>query len=171
MRSIRWVALAALAVAVAWQFAPERPRIPVAGATATDWNHATFWHEPWGRSGVHKGIDIFAPKGTLVLAPTFGVVLFSGEIALGGKVVFALGPGWRLHYFAHLDETATWPGQPIATGSSLGRVGDSGNALGRPPHLHYSIMTLLPRPWRADGATQGWKKMFYLDPTEYLAGG
>jgi murein DD-endopeptidase MepM/ murein hydrolase activator NlpD len=171
MRLIRWVALVALAAAVAWQFAPERPRIPVAGATATDWNHATFWHEPWGRSGVHKGIDIFAPKGTLVLAPTFGVVLFSGEIALGGKVVIALGPGWRLHYFAHLDETATWPGQPIASGSSLGRVGDSGNAVGRPPHLHYSIMTLLPRPWRADGATQGWKKMFYLDPTEYLAGG
>ena len=105
-----------------------------------------------------------------MLAPTFGIVLFSGEIALGGKVVFALGPGWRVHYFAHLEETAAWPGQPIGIGSLIGRVGDSGNAAGRPPHLHYSIMTLLPRHWRADAAKQGWKKMFYLDPTGYLGG-
>ena len=170
MRVMRAAALCVAALAVAWQLAPERPRIPVAGATAQDWNHATFWHEPWGRSGVHKGIDIFAPKGTPVIAPTYGLVLFRGKLALGGNVVVALGPGWLLHYFAHLDESSARPGQPVSAGAQIGRVGDSGNAAGRPPHLHYSVISLLPRPWRADGARQGWKKMFYLDPTDYLGG-
>lgn len=170
MTRMRLAALSIAALAIAWQLAPERPRIPVAGATQTDWNHATFWHEPWGRSGVHKGIDIFARKGTPVTAPTYGLVLFRGELALGGRVVVALGPGWLLHYFAHLDAIDSLPGQLVAAGAMLGRVGDSGNAAGRPPHLHYAVISVLPRPWRADGATQGWKKMFYLDPTDYLAG-
>ena len=156
MRCRPWLLLGVAAAAAAWLFAPERPRIPVAGATPGDWNHASFWHEPWGRSGVHKGIDIFARKGTPVIAPTYGIVLFSGSIELGGNVVFALGPGWRVHYFAHLDEVAAVWGQPLLGGTLLGRVGDSGNAAGRPPHLHYSVLSLVPRPWRADGASQGW---------------
>lgn len=49
---------------------PERLVIPVENATTSDWNKDTFWHEPWGASGVHKGIDIFAPKGRHVLAAT-----------------------------------------------------------------------------------------------------
>jgi murein DD-endopeptidase MepM/ murein hydrolase activator NlpD len=167
---VRWLLLFGLALALVWSVAPERPRIPVAGAARSDWNPATFWHEPWGRSGVHKGIDIFARKGTAVIAPTYGIVVFTGNIALGGKVAFLLGPGWRLHYFAHLQDMEVGTGRPLAAGARLGTVGDSGNAAGRPPHLHYSVLSLLPRPWRADEATQGWKKMFYLDPSDYLAG-
>ena len=53
----RWVLLA---VFLFWGVLPEWPQIPVAGASARDWNPRTFWFEPWGRSGVHKGIDIFA---------------------------------------------------------------------------------------------------------------
>ena len=109
---MRLLLLGIAALAALWHFAPERPRIPVEAATRSDWNAMTFWHEPWGRSGVHKGIDIFAPKGTPVIAPTYGLVLFRGELALGGKVVVALGPGWLLHYFAHLDESSARPGQP-----------------------------------------------------------
>ena len=168
MRFSRVLPIVAALLALGWQLAPERPRIPVAGATRSDWNPASFWHTPWGRSGVHKGIDIFSPLGTPVVAPTYGMVVFTGEIALGGKVVFALGPGWRLHYFAHLDEIAVFPGRPIGAGTVLGSVGESGNARGRPPHLHYSILSLVPRIGRADDGPQGWKKMFYLDPGAYL---
>ncbi len=163
----RWL-LALVALALLWQLAPERPQSPVQGATRSDWHEASFWHEPWGRSGVHKGIDIFARRGTPVLAPTYGLILFSGEIAVGGKVVLFLGPAWRLHYLAHLQEIAVSAGRPVATGMVLGSVGDSGNAKGKPPHLHYSVVSILPRPWRADDASQGWKKMFYLDPAEFL---
>jgi murein DD-endopeptidase MepM/ murein hydrolase activator NlpD len=168
MRLSRVFLIVAAVLALGWQVAPERPRIPVQGATRTDWNPASFWHSPWGRSGVHKGIDIFSPLGTAVVAPTYGIVVFTGEIALGGKVVFILGPGWRLHYFAHLDTIAVFPGRSVASGTVLGRIGETGNARGRPPHLHYSILALTPRVWRADGSPQGWKKMFYLDPGAYL---
>lgn len=161
----RWVLLA---VFLFWGVLPEWPQIPVAGASARDWNPRTFWFEPWGRSGVHKGIDIFAKLGTPVHSASYGVVLFRGEIAQGGQVVVVLGPKWRIHYYAHLQSIDAYPGQPLLSGSVLGTVGDTGNARGKPAHLHYSILSLLPLPWRADGSTQGWKKMFYLDPNQLL---
>ncbi|MEO4046349.1 M23 family metallopeptidase [Pseudomonas sp. CAU 1711] len=160
-----------LAFILAWLLAPEWLRIPVHNGSARDWNTKSFWFEPWGRSGTHKGIDIFARRGTPVTAPTHGLVLFRGELAAGGKVILMLGPKWRLHYFAHLNDYHALPGQPVLPGSLLGSVGDSGNARGKPPHLHYSIVTLLPYPWRWDDSTQGWKKIFYLDPSELLNDG
>jgi murein DD-endopeptidase MepM/ murein hydrolase activator NlpD len=51
---------------------------------------------------------------------------------------------------------------------ALGIVGTTGNAKGKPPHLHYAIVTLIPYPWRIDSKPQGWKKMFYLNPIDYL---
>lgn len=159
-----------LAILLAWLVAPEWPQVPVQGASSKDWHPQSFWFEPWGRSGVHKGIDIFAPRGTPVVAPTYGLVLLRGEIGMGGKVLLVLGPKWRLHYFAHLEQQDAWPGQPLLPGSVLGTVGDSGNARGKPPHLHYTILSLLPYPWRTDDSSQGWKKMFYLDPSRWLHG-
>lgn len=140
-----------LGLLIAWAVLPEWPRIPVEGASARDWNPRTFWFEPWGRSGVHKGIDIFARSGTPVRSASYG-----------------LAPKWRLHYYAHLDSLDAYPGQPVLTGSRLGTVGTTGNARGKPAHLHYAIITLLPYPWLADDSTQGWKKMFYLDPDTVL---
>lgn len=149
---------------------PEHLEIPVQGATRNDWHQDTFWYAPWGKSGVHKGIDIFAKEGTPVLASTSGLVVFKGELGIGGKVVMVLGPKWRLHYFAHLqDFDASW-GAPISRGQQLARVGRTGNAQGKPAHLHYAIVTLLPYPWRWDSTAQGWKKMFFLDPGAKLLG-
>ncbi len=109
----KWIVLGLL---IAWAVLPEWPRIPVEGASARDWNPRTFWFEPWGRSGVHKGIDIFARSGTPVRSASYGLVLYRGEIALGGKVVLVLAPKWRLHYYAHLDSLDTYPGQPVLAG-------------------------------------------------------
>lgn len=147
---------------------PDQPTIPVLGATPADWHPNSFWYEPWGASGVHKGIDIFAAKGTPVIASTHLVVLFRGSLARGGKVVLGLGRGWRVHYFAHLDQFAASAGVVVPAGTVLGTVGDSGNAQGKPPHLHFSLLDLLPAPWRIDGATQGYKKAFYANPAKYL---
>ena len=146
---------------------PERVTMPVVGATAGDWNPQSFWFEPWGTSGVHKGVDIFAAQGTPVVATVPLLVFFRGEFAKGGKVVIGLGPKWRIHYFAHLStisESEMW----LSAGSFLGRVGDSGNAKGKPPHLHYTIVSLIPLPWLIDNSSQGIKKAFYLDPIIYL---
>lgn len=157
----KWIAVSLFLIIL---LLPEFAQIPVEGASAKDWNSKSFWFEPWGKSGVHKGIDIFGKKGTPILSSTYGIVVFKGNLSLGGKVVVALGPKWRLHYYAHLDSDDVFIGQPLSVGTKIGALGDSGNAKGKPPHLHYSILTLVPYLWRMDSSTQGWKKMFFLDP-------
>ena len=147
---------------------PQRTVIPVKNASTNDWNHKSFWYEPWGKSGVHKGIDIFAKKGTPLLSTTDGVVVFKGQLKLGGTVVAVLGAKWRIHYYAHLQRVDVHLGEFVSSKEQIGLVGDSGNAKGKPPHVHYSILTLFPYVWRADSSTQGWKKMFYLNPSEML---
>jgi murein DD-endopeptidase MepM/ murein hydrolase activator NlpD len=160
--------VAMLIIIVAGFLIPEPVVIPVESANANDWNKDTFWYEPWGKSGVHKGIDIFAAKGAKVIATTPGMILYQGTLGIGGKVVVMLGPKWRLHYFAHLDEVNVHMGELVLSSYAIGKVGDSGNAKGKQPHLHYSIITLVPYFWNIDTSTQGWKKMFFLDPGRFL---
>lgn len=109
--------------AVAVAAIPDRPVVPVGGATSADWNPDSFWHYPWGASGVHKGIDIFARHGAPVLAAAPGFVLFSGEMGRGGNVVLMMGPRWRLHYYAHLAQFAVGAGQWRSKGDPIGLDG------------------------------------------------
>jgi len=100
--------------------------------------------DTWGaaRSGgrSHEGIDIFAPRGTPVLAATRGVVTRRGDNPLGGHVVTVMGPGRQWHYYAHLEDWSdVEAGDWVEAGTVLGYVGNSGNAAGTPPHLHYGI--------------------------------
>jgi murein DD-endopeptidase MepM/ murein hydrolase activator NlpD len=142
--------------------------IPVQDASSDDWNQNSFWYEPWGESGVHKGIDIFAHKGSPALAAVSGLVIYRDELKMGGQVIIILGPKWRLHYYAHLGSVKVRFGQWVLRGQKVGEVGNTGNAIGRPTHLHYSIMSLIPYPNRYSSETQGWKRMFYLNPDEVL---
>lgn len=170
MKTIRKLVLVILAVFFIGFLIPERIKIPVVGASRPDWNPKSFWAEPWGTSGVHKGIDIFGKKGAGVTSTTDGIVVYAGQIKKGGNVVLVLGPKWRLHYFAHLDTIRTSRFAFVGSGEWIGTLGDSGNAQGKPPHLHYSIIRLVPVPWAADDSTQGVKKAFFIDPSGYLGG-
>jgi len=147
---------------------PAKTIIPVEDATRHDWNHLTFWDNRWGRSGVHKGIDIFANVNRPVISATPGIVIFKGERKLGGNTVAILGPRWRIHYYAHMKEIKTGFLSFVHQKEVIGTVGRSGNARNKPPHLHYSILSLVPYPWRWDNSMQGWKKSFFLDPTVQL---
>jgi peptidoglycan LD-endopeptidase LytH len=143
---------------------PARGMIPVQNATSKDWGKYSYWYYPWGKSGVHKGIDIFAKAGTPVLASTAGIVLFKGNIKLGGNVVAVLGPKWHLYYYAHLQKTNVHFLDWVSQGEAIGLVGTTGNAIGKPAHLHFSIATLIPNPAEITTETQGWKRMFYVNP-------
>ena len=144
---------------------PQRGVIPVQNASNKDWNANSFWYSPWGKSGVHKGIDIFARKGTPIVSSISGLVVFTGNISMGGNVVAVIGPQWRIHYYAHLATIDTKSLSYVSRGAVIGTVGDSGNAAGKPPHLHYSVLSLIPYPWRYSTEIQGWKKMFFINPT------
>ena len=161
--------LVLLSIFMVGYFMPENSRIPVSGATPADWNPKSFWHYPWGRSGTHKGIDIFARLGTPVLAATDAWVISTGFDGLGGNYVLLLGAKWRFHYYAHLQSIDTPSGYWVKAGTLLGKVGDSGNAKGKAPHLHYQIQTLIPQ-WAQykPNEPQAWKKVFYIDPHKFL---
>jgi len=147
---------------------PQNLSMPVESATKADYNPKSFWYYPWGKSVTHKGVDIFAKKGTNLRSSISGLVIYSGNIKVGGNVIIILGPKWRLHYFAHLADRKINRFSWADRGEIIGTVGASGNAAGKPPHLHYSIVTLVPYFWRIDSDRQGWKKMFYLNPIDYL---
>ncbi len=101
--------------------------------------------DTWGgiRSGGrrHEGVDIFAPRGAPVRSSTDALVLAVRDQGIGGKQVWTLGPGGERHYYAHLDSWAADLQRldRLRTGDLIGHVGDTGNAKGTPPHLHYGI--------------------------------
>jgi len=147
---------------------PEPRVIPVLEASQQDWHKESFWFEPWGVSGTHKGIDIFGDMGKPVVASSHLLILYLGQLDMGGNVIVGLGPKWRIHYFAHLQSATVEIGRFVKAGDVIGSVGDSGNAKGKPPHLHFSIISLVPLVWMIDSDSQGYKKAFYLNPNNYL---
>ena len=93
-----------------------------------------------GGARSHKGIDIFAPRGTPVIAAYDGMVSPSMQNRLGGKVVWLSSLKKKFNqYYAHLDSQIVKPGQRISRGDTIGFVGNTGNARTTPPHLHFGI--------------------------------
>lgn len=93
-----------------------------------------------GGSRSHEGIDIFAARGTPLLAVADGKVYSTGDRGLGGKQVWLrddiLG---RSVYYAHLDSIISKPGDRVKKGDTIGLVGNTGNAVTTSPHLHFGI--------------------------------
>ena len=166
--AVKWCLIFLMLVLLIGFVIPQKLIIPVKGANFNDWNKGSYWHYPWGKSVTHKGIDIFAKKTTPVLSASAGLVWYAGSVGRGGNIVVVLGPKWRFHYYAHLDKINVKNGMFLSRGEDIGTVGNTGNALGKPPHLHYAIVSLIPLYWKADKSIQGWKKAYYLNPNEYL---
>ena len=88
----------------------------------------------------HEGVDIFAPRGTTVVAAHGGVAVWVGQNELGGNVVMIRDRERGLgHYYAHLDSQLVVEGEVVTRGQPIGLVGNSGNARTTPPHLHFGI--------------------------------
>lgn len=88
----------------------------------------------------HHGVDIFAPRGTPVVAAVAGRVTRVSTSRLGGNVVWLRESGYdRRLYYAHLDRQAVLEGAWVQPGDTLGFVGNTGNARSTPPHLHFGI--------------------------------
>lgn len=87
----------------------------------------------------HKGVDIFAPRGTPVLASRTGVIRKVANRGLGGKQVWLHSEDGMRFYYAHLDRIEVKSGQRVRAGEVLGTVGTTGNARGMSPHLHFGV--------------------------------
>lgn len=97
--------------------------------------------DSWGfpRSGGrrHKGVDMFAAHGTPLYAVTDGLVRRVWSNRLGGLSVDLLADDGDRYYYAHLSEAVVESGERVRAGQVVGANGDSGNARGTPPHLHW----------------------------------
>lgn len=113
---------------------------PVAGPVSfTD-----TWGAPRSGGRSHAGVDMFAAYRTPVVAPVDGVVEQRSN-SLGGLSFNLWGDDGNYYYGAHMSAYGAVTGW-VAAGTIVGYVGDSGNAAGTPPHLHFEI-----HPGRARG--------------------
>jgi murein DD-endopeptidase MepM/ murein hydrolase activator NlpD len=115
-------------------------RLPVVGIRTSSLDDS--WHAPRdGGARVHKGIDIFAPKGTEVVAVVDGVISFLGDQKLGGHCIWLTTENGASFYYAHLDRWAAglYEGMEVQAGDLVGYVGNTGNAKYTPSHLHFGI--------------------------------
>jgi peptidoglycan hydrolase-like protein with peptidoglycan-binding domain len=85
----------------------------------------------------HAGVDYPAPTGTAVVAAGDGIVIAAGSVAGYGKLVIVQHNAGVTTLYAHLSKILVTPGRPIAGGTVLGLVGQSGEATG--PHLHFEV--------------------------------
>ena len=125
---------------------------PVAGTyTYTDTFGAYRADMPNG----HEGDDIFASYGTPVVAVQDGVITGVSTTTIGGNNIHLTTSRGDYFYYAHLSRFATglMQGQQVVAGQTIGYVGDTGDAKGTPPHLHFEI--------HPDGGAA-------VDPTPYL---
>lgn len=93
-----------------------------------------------GGRRVHHGIDIFAPRGTPLVAVADGLVASVGVRDLGGNVVTIIDDETgHFIYYAHLTEQLVEEGQRVAAGDVIGTMGNTGNAVTTAPHLHIGV--------------------------------
>jgi len=113
-------------------------RFPVGG-------RATFTDDWWFPRFVpmihlHEGTDIFAAYGTPARAPASGTLKQTFS-PVGGLSAYVTEADGTYYYLAHLSrfEPGQVSGQAVAAGDVIGYVGDSGNARGTSPHVHFEV--------------------------------
>jgi hypothetical protein len=109
----------------------------------------------------HHGDDIFAPVGAPVLACADGLVFSVGWNDIGGNRFWLKDTQGNEFYYAHLSAFSPLAanGRRVKAGEVLGFVGNSGDAEGTPPHLHFEVHPVSLLFMGYDGA---------VDPTPYL---
>ena len=112
-----------------------QPQCPVQNAGKFDFSNSFGAPRHGGRN--HAGNDIFAKRGTPVLAP-MGGKLIRADGSRAGLAFYVEGDDGTTYYGAHLD-TMSVNGGRVERGQRIGTVGTTGNAKGTPPHLHFEV--------------------------------
>ena len=110
--------------------------IPADGITTGRFGTKRFYNGEEGNP--HNGLDIGAKKGTLIIAPSGGKIILTGNYYYNGKfILLDHGKGLK-SIFIHLDEILVKKGQVVSKGENIGKIGNTGKSSG--PHLHWSLL-------------------------------
>ena len=110
-----------------------------------------------GGATPHQGWDLAAPVGAPVRAVKHGIVVLvkdDGNRGYGKQIAIQISRGASgekmtsedsdvYAFYAHLSSIAVTVGDLVKEGQMIGAVGQTGNAGGTPPHLHFEIRTRL----------------------------
>ena len=96
---------------------------------------------PRAVTGWHHGNDIFGPEGLPVVAVADGVLSLVGVNRLGGNRLWLTDDRGNQFDDAHLQAYAPGieDGVRVKSGQVLGFLGNTGQAITTPPHLHFEI--------------------------------
>jgi hypothetical protein len=130
---------------------------PVYGASS----YSDTFGAPRADVAWHHGDDIFAPLGAPLLAVADGTVFSVGWNHLGGYRLWLRDEAGNQFYYAHLSAYSPLAvnGNHVQAGAVLGFVGNTGDAVGTPYHLHFEVHPKSLLYLGYDGA---------VDPTQYL---
>lgn len=96
--------------------------------------------DSWGfpRSGgrTHEGTDMMADMGAPVVAITDGAITYSGVGSLSGNWLILTGDDGHDYMYMHNRENLVTSGR-VKVGEQIATVGDTGNAQGTSPHVHF----------------------------------
>ncbi len=92
-------------------------------------------------TGWHHGNDIFADRGTPVVAVADGRLSRVGVNTLGGNRLWLTDDSGNAFYYAHLSAYApvAVEGARVTRGQVIAFVGNTGDAITTPPHLHFEV--------------------------------
>lgn len=125
----------AAAVARRSSFNPGSFACPVDGPNSfTD-----TWGDPRSGGRRHQGVDIYAASGTPSAAVVDGTILRLTRSSRGGISLYLRGGDGSEYFYAHLSGYAVSAGQRVSAGQHVAYVGNTGNARGGVPHLHFEI--------------------------------
>lgn len=87
----------------------------------------------------HMGVDMRCQAGTPVYPLTSGIITYVGTDPAGGNVVNVQHANGVRTYYAHLSTAKVQKGDKVNTNTIIGTVGETGNAKGTVPHLHFQV--------------------------------
>jgi len=97
--------------------------------------------DPRAGTGWHHGTDLFGPMGTPIVAVADGTLSKVGVNTLGGNRLWLTDDAGNEYYYAHLSAYApgTVDGARVRAGQVIAFLGNTGQAITTPPHLHFEI--------------------------------
>jgi murein DD-endopeptidase MepM/ murein hydrolase activator NlpD len=112
------------------------PQIPIKGSVKCS---GVFGSGDARHNGIHNGVDLRAPGGTSIYPMLPGIVSNVSYSSKGGNNVSIMHDNGIATYYAHMGSVTVNKGDKVYNNTVIGTVGDSGNAKGTMPHLHFEV--------------------------------